>query len=413
MSDFELAIVGGGLSSARAIKAYREAGGEGRILLVSRDSFLPYHRPPLSKRFLRGESEAMDALVEPEGFYHDSDVELLLASAVQAVNVEERLLEFGHRDPLRYNRLLIASGASPNRLEVPGSTLDHVFALRTLDDSAAIREAANRAREAVVVGGGFIGVEVAASLRHIGLEVTLIHRANGLFQLLKAPALERELLTLFEENDVKVILSAEVKAFGGRERLDSVETDSGVTITAELAVVGIGVEPVVDFLEGSGIALDDGVVVNQRFEASVPGVYAVGDVANFQDPVFGKRRRIEHWSNANYQGTEVGEILAGRDGGYDVVSTFFSEFFGLTIKVFGDIEQADDLILRGSLRERELIGFYLREGTLVAALVIGQPEHTEDELKELIGSKAVPVDADRLADAAVRLDEAFERAEED
>jgi NADPH-dependent 2,4-dienoyl-CoA reductase/sulfur reductase-like enzyme len=406
MSDFELAIVGGGLASARAIRSYREAGGDGKIVLVSRDSVLPYHRPPLSKRFLRGESEAMDALVEQEAFYSDNDVELLLATAVQKVDVYEKRLELGHRGPLRYNRLLLATGATPNRLEVPGASLGNVFLLRSLDDSAAIREAAINAREAVVVGGGFIGVEVAASLRHVGLEVTLLHRANGLFQLLKAPALERELVTVFQDNDVDVILLDEVKAFGGRERVDSVTTDSGAVLTADLAVLGIGVEPVTDFLEDSGIELDNGVVVNERFETSVPDVYAVGDVANFNDPLFG-RRRIEHWSNANYQGTEAGKILAGHDGGYDIVSSFFTEFFGLTMKVFGDIEQADDLVIRGSLSDRDLIGFYLQEGALVAAVVVGQEDETEEKLKELVRAKAVPPDEEALADRSVSVPEAF------
>jgi NAD(P)H-nitrite reductase large subunit len=406
MSDFELAIVGGGLASARAIRSYREAGGDGQIVLISRDSVLPYHRPPLSKRFLRGESEAVDALVEQEAFYSENDVELLLATAVQKVDVNEKRLELGHRGPLGYNRLLLATGATPNRLEVPGASLGNVFLLRSLDDSAAIREAAINAREAVVVGGGFIGVEVAASLRHVGLEVTLLHRANGLFQLLKAPALERELVTVFQDNDVDVILLDEVKAFGGRERVDSVTTDSGAVLTADLAVLGVGVEPVTDLLEGSGIELDNGVIVNERFETSVPDVYAVGDVANFNDPLFG-RRRIEHWSNANYQGTEAGKILAGEDGGYDIVSSFFTEFFGLTMKVFGDIEQADDLVIRGSLLDRDLIGFYLQEGALVATVVVGQEDETEEKLKELIRAKAVPSDEETLADASVSVPDAF------
>jgi NAD(P)H-nitrite reductase large subunit len=404
MSDFELAIVGGGLSSARAIKSYRESGGDGRIVLVSRDAVVPYHRPPLSKRFLRGEVEAVDTQVEPEDFYRENDVELLLRSAVQRVDVAEKQLVLGHREPLRYKRLLIASGARPHRLEVPGALLDNVFTLRTLDDSAAIREAAANGREAVVVGGGFIGLEVAASLRHIGLEVTLIHREEGLFQHLKTPALERDLVILFEQNDVRVLVSNEVVSIGGHEHVDSVETHTGETCTTDLVVMGVGVDPVVDFLADSGLEIDNGVVVNEHFETSAPDVYAVGDVANFVDPLFG-RRRIEHWSNANYQGTEVGKILAGRDGGFDIVSTFFTEFFGLTLKVLGDIDPSDDLVVRGSLRDRDLIGFYLQEGRLVATLVVGQDDETEAKLKELIAAKAAPTDPERLVDAA--FEEAF------
>ena len=231
-----------------------------------------------------------------------------------------------------------------------------------------------------------------------------MHRREGLFQLLKAPALERDLITVFEQNDVRVVVPVEVVGFGGREQVDSVEFHTGETCMAQLAVTGVGVEPSVGFLDGSGIAIDNGVIVNERFESNVPGVFAVGDVANFNDPLFG-RRRIEHWSNANYQGTEVGRILAGDAGGFDTVSTFFTEFFGLTMKVFGDIDPSDDLIVRGSIADRDLIGFYLHEGRLVATLVIGQDEATEEKLKQLIAAKARPADPERLAEAA--LEEAF------
>jgi NADPH-dependent 2,4-dienoyl-CoA reductase/sulfur reductase-like enzyme len=262
-------------------------------------------------------------------------------------------------------------------------------------------------RDAVVVGGGFIGVEVAASLRAVGLDVTLLHRGTGLFELLSAPALERDLVTLFQENDVDVVLLNEVTEFGGRSRVDSVSVLEGDTVPADLVVVGIGVDPVVDFLTDTGIAIDDGIVVNERFETNVEGVYAVGDVAKFRDPVFDSHRRIEHWSNANYQGTQVGKVLAGADAKYDAVSTFFTEFFGVTIKVFGDLGAQQELVLRGSLDERDLLGFYLSGDRLVATVTIDQSDDVEDRLKELLQGRARAHDVDALADPRLELTDAF------
>ena len=394
-----LVIVGGGLSTGRAIKSYRESGGEGPITLFSKDSHVPYHRPPLSKRFLRGEAEVEDTLVEPEQFYRDHDVDLHLETAVAELDLHDRKLRLADVGEKAFDKLLIASGATPRKLDVPGSELDGIFSLRTLDDSARIREAAKDARHAVIVGAGFIGMEVAASLSQLGLEVTLVHRGKGLFEILRARPVAQFLQDLYGQNGVELVLGDEVASFNGFSKLDSVETKRGRVAQAELAVVGIGVAPWVDWLESSGLPLDNGVVVNERFETGPEGVWAVGDVARFYDPVFGRYRRIEHWSHANYTGTKVGELMAGKDGAYDVVSTFFSEVFGFTFRLLGDVDDVDGIVYRGSLEERDAIVFYLLEGQLVGALIVGQDEETENRLKELLARQAPIDDPDRLGDA--------------
>jgi NADPH-dependent 2,4-dienoyl-CoA reductase/sulfur reductase-like enzyme len=230
-------------------------------------------------------------------------------------------------------------------------------------------------------------MEVAASLRQLGLEVTLIHKGRGLFDLLGSPELSEQLLGLYREHGVDVLLEEEVAGFGGAARLEYVEAKSGLCVAADLAVVGVGVIPNTDFLEGSGISVDNGVVVNQTFGTSVPGIYAAGDVANFFDPLFGRQRRIEHWSNANYQGTEVGGILAAQGNGYDTVSSFFSEVFGVTIKVFGDVSRFDELTADGTL-ESGLRASYGENGRLVGALTVGQSEEVEALAKDLIAERA-------------------------
>jgi NADPH-dependent 2,4-dienoyl-CoA reductase/sulfur reductase-like enzyme len=386
MEKFDLVIVGGGLASARAIKSYRESGGEGSIALISKDATLPYHRPPLSKKFLRGETDE-EPLVEEEAFYADNKVEVKLETAVSSVDVRDRALEVDG-DRIEYRKLLLASGAWPKRLPVPGNELENVFTLRTVANSKAIREAASGAERAVVVGAGFIGMEVAASLRQLGKEVSQIHLGRWLFDQLGVEQLSDELAALYDRKGVNLVLGHEVEAFHGNGRLEAITTKNGRRLEADLAVVGVGVDPVTDFLEDSGIELENGILVNERFETNVPDVYAVGDVANFLDPLFQRRRRIEHWSNANYQGTEVGKVLAGADGGYDKVSDFFTEIFGITIKVFGDARRDSHCIVHGSLEE----GMYAlganKRGEVISAISVGQPEEIEELLKQQIRAHA-------------------------
>ncbi len=403
---YDILVVGGGLSSARAIRSYREAGGTGALALFSRDDMLPYHRPPLSKRYLRGEQEREAALVEPDSFYAEQGVDVFLETTVERADPGRHEIELVGGRRVRYGKLLLASGATPRRPSAPGGDLEGVFTLRTMDDSTAIRDAARAGRRAVVLGAGFIGMEVAASLRHGGLEVTLINRGGGLFELLGAPELERQLVSLYERNEVQLVLSDEAVAFHGASRVETVETKTRRSLPADLVVAGLGVEPAVGFLESSGLHLDNGVVVDERFAASAPDVYAVGDVARFWDPVFERHRRIEHWSNANLQGAEVGKVLAGAHGGYDAVSSFFTEIFGITLKVLGEIGDHDELILRGSIDDGGLLGLYLQGRRLIGALAVGQDEAVEERLKGAIRARADVPDTASKADSPAGLAEA-------
>jgi NADPH-dependent 2,4-dienoyl-CoA reductase/sulfur reductase-like enzyme len=221
--------------------------------------------------------------------------------------------------------------------------------------------------------------------------VALIHLGSGLFDQLGSRELSGQLASLYSERGIELLLQEEVAAFGGDGSMAYVQTKSGAPVQADLAVVGVGVVPSVDLLAGSGLKLENGVIVNARFETSAPGVYAVGDVANFFDPLYERRRRIEHWSNANYQGTEVGRILAGHRGGYDTVSSFFSEVFGTTIKVFGDTSHATQLSAEGSLEEGFLAS-YADRGRLVGTISVGQSDELETLVKDLIAERA-PADA--------------------
>jgi NTE family protein len=394
----QLVIVGGGLASAKVVQAYRDAGGVDPVVLVSADSVVPYHRPPLSKRYLRGEIEADGTFVAPEDFYRDNDVELRLETRVERVRPDERVLELAGGERLPYDRLVLATGGTPRTLGVPGEDLDGVFRLRTLANSSAIREAAGSARRAVVVGGSFIGSEAAASLRTLGLDVTLVHRGTGIFDILGSPELSAYLGDLYRSRGVELVFGDEVGEFAGNGRVAGVRTKGGRELGADMAVEGVGVSLNLGLLEGSGIEVGDGVIVDERFETSVPGVFAVGDIANYPDPIAGRRRRIEHWSNANTTGTRLGTLLAGADPGPLPVASFFSEVFGSSFRLFGDSVGYQIVATHGSFADGRAAALYADEaGTLKAALVFGLESEEEDEVKALIERRVPAAEAQVFA----------------
>jgi 3-phenylpropionate/trans-cinnamate dioxygenase ferredoxin reductase component len=358
MERYDLVVVGGGLASARAVETYGEAGGEGTVLLLSADRYPPYHRPPLSKRLMRGEQEPEQGFVQAEAWYGEHGIDLRLGTHVRGLDLGRRVIQVDGED-VGFEQLLIATGAFPR-------PLDGALTLRTIDDSLAIREQAKEAGRATVIGTGFIGLEVTASLRTLGVAVTLVTGGRPLFGAFGSADFSVYLDRLYREQGVELVDEAPAGS--------------------DPVVAGIGVVPTTDWLEGSGVELDDGVVVDERFRTSAEGVFAVGDVARFHDPIFGERRRIEHWSNANYQGAEVGKILAGRDAPYDTVSSFFTELFGKTFRVFGELRGETEL--EGSFDAGRAVVRYRDGGRLLGALTTGLEDDEVEELKAAIRADA-------------------------
>ena len=408
MSDTPIVVVGGGRAAASLVAAYREAGGNTAVVLLSDEPSPPYNRPPLSKGYLRGDVEAEAALAHPAGFYEEHDVDLRLRSRVVAVDPDRRLVRLEHGGDLRYETLVVATGATPRRLPVPGAELDGVTVFRTLADATAVRVKAATAERALVVGGSFIGAEVAASLRLRGLGVVLVEAGPRLMPALASDELSSGLLGLFREAGVEVLLGESLAELTAEARvLGGAVTASGRRVEADLAVIGIGVAPNTGFLEGSGIEVDDGVVVDESFRTSAANVFAVGDVARYPDPVSGRHRRIEHWSNANAQGAHLGRRLAGSHERYDEVPVFFTQLFDLKFQVLGDTHDVDEVVLRGSVAAKRLLGFALRSGRLVGAVLAGQEPDVVPELQALLRSRAEPGDRDRLVDETLRPAAAF------
>jgi 3-phenylpropionate/trans-cinnamate dioxygenase ferredoxin reductase component len=343
-----IAIVGGGLTAAKVVEGYRDGGGEDAITIWSQDAHGPYNRPGLSKRVLRGEAGPESVIAHPLEWYADNGVDLRLGESVSSLSEIEA------------ETIVIATGARPR-------PLGDARMLRTIDDSLALRAAAEGAETAVVIGGGFIGCEVTASLTQIGVQVTQIVREPALFSALQAPPLSEALHERYREHGVDL-------------RLGTSEIPEG----ADLTVAGIGVVPNVELAQEAGLEVRDGIVVNERFETARPGVYAAGDVAEFYDPLYGKQRRIEHWSNAAYAGTTLGRILAGEDARFDHVSAFFSEEFGSVFRSFGDAAGHDGTALEGDFRDDRALFRFLRDGATIAAVATGLDDEEVNELTQEI-----------------------------
>lgn len=408
MPTNSIVIVGGGLAAARLASGYREAGGEGEVTILSSEPDPPYNRPPLTKGYLRGEQDRDSTLVQPLEAYEDAVVELRLGETVEAIDALAHEVELAGGERVAYGTLVVATGARPRQLPIPGGDLVGVHTYRTLADAETVSRAAEGAHSAIVIGGSFIGSETAASLRMRGLDVTLVEAGDTLMPQLRAAELSAELLELYRAEGVDVLLGTQLEELTGNGRLlTGGRTNDGRTLEGFLAIVGIGVVPNVELAEQAGAEVDDGIVVDERFRTSLPDVYAIGDVARYPDPTSGRLRRIEHWTNADAQGAHLGRQLAGARAAYDVVPVFFTQLFGRKLQVLGDVEPAVECVLRGSLADGRLIGFHLdEEHRLVGAVIHGQSADVGAELEGVLRNRPVVEDPARLLDDNLRPAEA-------
>lgn len=401
-------IVGTGLAGGNAAVTLREEGWRGRIVLLGTEPTIPFGRPPLSKTYLRGEEDLSAWYVKPADWYGEHDIELRTNTTVRHVDTALKRLLLAGGTALDYDRLVLCTGGSNRQLEVPGASLPGIYQLRSLAQCEAIRQAAQPAAHAVIVGMGFIGSEVAASLRQMGLEVTVV--LPGAAPL--ASVLGHEVATVFasiqREHGVHLVTNDQVTGFEGRDRVERVLTANGLRLDCDLVIVGIGIQPNVDALSGSGVALDNGVLVNAQCQTSVPDIFAAGDVANVLHPLFG-RVRVEHFNNAEKQGRAAARALLGSPAAYEYIYSFWSDQYEHKVEYVGYARKWDRLVVRGSDEKRTFLAFYLTQGIMQAAFGLnrgGDPElEADSELRacqELIGNR-VQLSEDALADDRVDL----------
>ncbi len=397
-------IVGASLAGAKAAETLRAEGFDGRVVLIGAERHRPYERPPLSKQLLRGQGTHEEAYVHQESFYVDRDIELRLDERATEIDTHSNVVHIDCGEQIVYERLLLATGARPRQLQLPGADLAGIHYLRTLTDNDALRESLRSATRVAVVGAGWIGSEVAASVRQLGHEVALID--PGSFPLgvlgVEVGAVYRD---LHAEHGVELHLNETVHAFIGEGHVAGVVTRSGKTIDADVVVVGVGVEPRVELAQRAGLAIDNGIAVDERLETTVPGVFAAGDVAAAWHPRLRRRVRVEHWANAQNQGIAAAKNMLGAAVPYDRVPYFFSDQYDLGMEYTGHAPTWDKVVFRGDPRTREFIAFWVIADRVVAAMNANVWDVVEP-LRSLIASQQT-VDESRLVDPDVPLDAVY------
>jgi 3-phenylpropionate/trans-cinnamate dioxygenase ferredoxin reductase subunit len=401
-------IVGGGLAGAKAAATLREEGFDGRVVLVGEEPYPPYERPPLSKQLLRGESEVRDTFVHPDDFYATNDVELRIGRRAENLDARSQTLTVDG-EAIRYDELLLATGARPRRLTVPGATLVGVHSLRNLDDNAALRSALSMPSRVAVVGAGWIGSEVAASLRQLGHDVALIDPSPAPLVHVLGPEIGAVFRDLHARHGVELHLGASVEQFLGQAHVTGVRTSDGVEVEADVVVVGVGVEPNVELARNAGLTIENGIVVDEFLRTGAPNVFAAGDVAAAWHPFYARRIRVEHWANAAHQGVAAARNMVGPPTPYDRLPYFFSDQYELGMEYTGYARQWDRVVLRGDPASFEFIAFWISEDRVVAAMNVNVWDVVEP-LRAVIASRA-QVDDRLLTDPDVPLDALVARAE--
>jgi 3-phenylpropionate/trans-cinnamate dioxygenase ferredoxin reductase subunit len=369
-----IVIVGGGLAGAVTAESYRKAGGIEPVLIISSDRDYPVHRPPLSKEYLRGDETLDNVYVHPSGFYDEQGIQVRLNTRVDAVDraAREVVLENGERIP--YTTLVLATGARPRRLPVPGGDLPGVFYLRSLRSSEELQEAYSTAGQAVIIGAGFIGMEVAASLTQQGIACTVVEMAPRMWASIVPPVVSDFIQRYYAERGVSFRFNVGVTAIEGAGRAERVVLSNGETLPADLVVAGVGAALNTGLAEEAGLGVERGVVVDDRFQTADPHIYAVGDIASFPDPI-GGQLHLEHWDNALNQGRALGATLAGQGAAFRHVAYFFSDLFDLSLNMVGYPSGWDDVIVRGDPEGNAFTVIYTKDGVIRSALMINDDRH--------------------------------------
>ena len=397
-----LAVVGASLAGAKAAESARDAGFDGRIVLIGDERGLPYERPPLSKAVLRGDTDASAANVHPGAYYAERAIELVHDRAV-ALDPAARTIRLAGGETIAFHTTVLATGAAHRSLDVPGAELGGVHYLRTIDDSIRLRDALRSAARVAVIGAGWIGSEVAASARQVGVEVVLIGRASVPLQRVLGDDIGAVFARLHSDHGVQLRLGAGVAELRGAETVEEVVLTDGRVEAADVVVAGVGVTPRTELAAAAGLEVDNGIVVDEHLATTGPGIYAAGDVANAWHPHYRRHLRVEHWANALNQGITAGRNAVGGRDSYSRLPYFFSDQYDLGMEYVGYGDGNDAVVIRGDRDAYEFIAFWHRDGLVTAAMNVNVWD-VVDDLRAIIEAR-IPIDVARFVDPGVRLPE--------
>ncbi|MEX1255338.1 MAG: FAD-dependent oxidoreductase [Dehalococcoidia bacterium] len=394
-------IVGASLAGGRAAEALRKEGFDGRIVLVGAEPDPPYERPPLSKEYVRGDVAREKIFVHKPGFYEAQAIELRLGAPATRLDLQGRTVEVEGDERLSYDKLLLATGGRPRRLDAPGSDLEGIYYLRTVADSERIAAELEPGRRLVVIGAGFIGAEVAASARMKGLDVSILEMASVPLGRALSEEMGQIYAQIHRDEGVALYTDEAIERFEGGTRVERVVSSTGRTLECDFVVAGVGMEPATELAEQAGLAVDNGIVVNEYCETSSPDVYAAGDVASFYHPMLGERIRVEHWANAQNQGVAAAKSMLGAREPYAEIPWFYSDQYKLNLQYLGHARSWDAVVLRGDVASRKFSAFYLQDGRIKAVLAVNRFKDINGS-RELI-RQGVVVEPAQLRDEGIDL----------
>ncbi len=397
----KVVIVGAGHAAGQLVASLKQRKFAGDIVLIGDEPYLPYQRPPLSKKFLAGELAADRLYVKPESFYEDSQIEVRLETRVTEIDRERKILKTDSDDEIQYDKLILALGSRVRQIPIDGADLDGVHYLRSIADVDGIRDEIGNKKNAVIVGAGYIGLEVAAVIRQLGLDVTVVEMADRVMSRVVSPEISDFYQIEHSTQGVRLRLSTGVSALRGDGRVEAVETDDGELIPADFVVVGVGIDPNTEIASAAGLIVDDGIVVDDRCQSSDPDIYAVGDCSNHPNSIYDRRLRLESVHNALEQAKTAVSNICGVESHYSQVPWFWSDQYDLKLQIAGLSEGYDDIVIRGNPADRSFACLYLRDGKLIATDAVNSP-------RDFVQSKALiaagtKIDREKLGDTEVQL----------
>jgi NADPH-dependent 2,4-dienoyl-CoA reductase/sulfur reductase-like enzyme len=384
---YEAIILGGGMVAGYAAKEAVEGGIKaGQLTIVSADEALPYERPPLSKSFLAGKDNEQSVLINDEAFYREHGIDVRLKTPVGSIDLPGKKLVAKSGEEFGFQKLVLATGARVRTLDVPGSAGGNVLYLRSLGDSARLRDALKSAKKVAVVGASFIGMEVASQSAQQGRETVLVFPQDRVWKSFFTPEMSRFFAKYYQDRGVRLAPGAQVTGIGD----GSVSLSTGVKLDADLVVAGVGVTPVTDLAEAAGLETDNGILVNEFLETGAADVYAAGDTARFQDALSGKRRRLEHWDNAVKQGQYIARRLRGEKEPFRNIPYFFSDVFDLSYEFWGDADGAERTEYKGDVNSSSFSAWWFKGERVVAAFVMNRPDEEREAASQLTALRADP-----------------------
>jgi NAD(P)H-nitrite reductase large subunit len=386
MADAKYIIVGGGLAAARACEGIREVDATGSILVITQEHHLPYQRPPLSKGYLAGRQGLERVVLHEESYYREQGIRVLTGVTAERISRRGRKVALSTGETLEYEELLLATGGRAWRLPLSGAELQGVYTLRTIEDADAIRAEARQGNRAVVIGGSFIGCEVAATLAQNQVQVTMCFLEEYPLQAVVPRELGDHVTRLFEQHGARLIPATRPERIEGVDRIQAVRLENGETVPCDLAVMGVGIRLNTQLARDADLDLTDfsAIIVDETLRTSDPHIWAAGDIAAWPDPHYGRRLRVEHWDVASSQGRQAGRNMAGAGEAYTRAPYFFSDIFDLSFEAWGNLDGWDRTVTRGSLETNSVSYWYFAKDVLVGVLALGRPDEEREAMEALV-----------------------------